>query len=137
MSEKMKLYNHNALEGFGAGCLMDLRVRLAIEFLKHSPMYAPTVGLPGTLLDPRCLSPAEAAIHALGVATALLDVADERGLIEPLPEDGELSPELRAQAKRNASFQALQQIEGQRFMQNETSGISRVVPMAPGMKKPN
>ena len=131
MNDEMKKYPHNALEGFGAGCLMDLRVRLAIEFLKHSPMYtSPSTDVP-------LISPSEAALHALTAATALLDIAEQRGLIEPLPEDGDLSPELRAQAKRNASFQALQQIEGQRFVQLETSGISRVVPMAPGMKKPN
>lgn len=118
-------YQHNVLEAFGSGCLLDLRVRLAADFLKHSPMFGE---IPTHSEGPDGL-PREFACFALDLATALLSEADRRGLIEPIPEDnGDLDAPLRAQAKRTASYQALQQLEAQKFVQDEAG---RVVPQAP------
>lgn len=118
------LYPSNVLEGFGSGCLLDLRVRLAVDLLK-SPMFT-SMSVDG-MRAPEI--PGECARFALDLATALMAEAESRGLVQPIPADnGELPDALRAQARRTASFQALQQIEGGRFVQEEQG---RVVPQAP------
>jgi hypothetical protein len=114
-------YPHNPLEGFGNGANLDLRVRIALNLLQHSTRYH--VQANGAMI-----SPADAAGDALDVAGALLEEAERRGWVAPLEEAGELSPALRAQAKRSAAFGILQQIEGSKFAQDEQA---RVVPMAP------
>jgi hypothetical protein len=125
------LYPHNALEGFGNGCILDLRVRLALNFLQHSPRYAAVSGDDGVDI----FSPSHAASDALDLATALLAESERRELIAPIDLTGELDESIRAQAKRLARFQVLQQIEAQKAAQAEQS---RVVPMAPGFAgKPN
>lgn len=106
---------------------MDFRLKLAVELLK-SPMFQIVPGASGEIVT------SVIAECALDVATDLVRLAESRGLLEPLPTDnGELTPELRAQAKRTASFQVLQQMEGQKFMQDEQA---RVVPVAPMFKPP-
>ena len=62
-------------EGFRCGANLDLRVRLAMDMLTHSPMFAPGKDAAGT--------PEETALFALDTATYLLDTAHERGLIKP------------------------------------------------------
>lgn len=120
-------YPSNVLESFGAGCLMDFRMKLAVEFLK-SPLFQ------GTRASDGSFDGALLAVTALDLAEELVGLAAIRGWLEPLPTDnGELPPELRAQAKRTASFQVLQQMEGQRFMQDEQA---RVVPAAPVFPRP-
>lgn len=127
-STNLVKYPSNVLEVFGAGCLMDFRMKLAVELLK-SPMFQFT----GFSAD-RGFTTRDFAVYALNLATELVTLSEERGLIESLPtDDGDLTPELRAQAKRTASFQVLQQIEGQKFMQDEQA---RVVPLAPMFKPP-
>ncbi len=113
---ELKRYQDNALEGFRNGCLLDLRVRWAFELLR------------GGALSDVDDTPAGVASYALDVATELLALAESRGLVEALPADGgELTPALMDQARRTASFQALQQIEGQRFGQDYQN---RVMPAA-------
>lgn len=123
-------YPHNALEGFANGCLLDLRVRLAMQMLTHSPRYAMATPSDGGTIFLRAGS---AARDALDVATELLAEAETRGLVAPLPSDGELPPELRAQAKLTAGWQVLQQMEGQKFAQREAD---QVVPVAPRVVGP-
>ena len=62
-------------EGFRSGANLDLRVRMAMDMLIHSPMFAPGKDAAGT--------PEETALFALDAATYLLDTAFERGLIKP------------------------------------------------------
>lgn len=102
-------YPHNALEGFSNGCLMDLRMRFAMEVLKGGIIAS---GEPTT--DAR---------YAIALAGATFDCAEELGWVSPLPDNGELNRALRMQARRSAKFQAAQQREGQVAMQNETSGV--------------
>lgn len=116
-------YPHNPLEGFGNGCILDLRVRLASNFLQNSPRYRANA-------DGGMISPHDAAEDALELAGELMRQAEARGWIGALDESGELTPSLRAQAKRTASFATLQQLEQSKFAQNE---MGRVVPMAPGV----
>lgn len=118
-------YPHNELEAFGTGAMLDLRVRFAFELLKHSYMYS--------RIEP--IEPKDAAVHALDTATALLELAEQRGLVTAYDDENtEPSDRIRAQAKRTSAFQVLQQLEGQKFAQNEATGISRV-PFAPGFKQ--
>lgn len=141
-SAELPKYPHNALEGYANGCLLDMRVRFAMELLTHSPIYGrgtiATVaaktsqafpglaGYEGVAEAPAL--PHLLARHALDLATALLQLGAERGLVDALPaDDGELSPSLRAQARRTASYQALQQKEAQAFLQREAD---QVVPQA-------
>lgn len=128
MSEPDVKYPHNPLEGFANGCLLDLRVRMALQILTHSPMYA--------IVSPPPPEHSEiVATHALDVATALLALAESRGLVDPIPDDdGELSPALRAQARRTGSFTILQQVEAQKFAQREAD---QVIPAAPRMVNPS
>jgi len=119
MSEYRKgmLYAHNVLEGFGNGCIMDLRVRMANELLK-SPAFMDISNVP-----------AELAEFALDLAEEITSQAAERGWLVPIPEDGELTPALKNQARLTASYSVLQQIEGQKFAQGEQG---QVIPAAPG-----
>jgi hypothetical protein len=118
-SGPVKLYPHNVLEGFAAGCLLDLRVRLAVDFLKG----------PLANMAPDGAEARDLAEYALDLATELLSLAESRGLVSALPDDDGLNRQLRLQAARTAKFSALQQIEGQKAAQEEAGRVSRVAPL--------
>jgi len=111
-------YPHNPLEGFANGCLLDLRVRIAIDLLKASPMYAKTGKE----------TPFSIAVHALHVAQELMAEAERRGWVAPLPVEGELSPALKAQAARVAAFGVEQQLEAGRLAQQARGAVIPVNP---------
>lgn len=114
MSDVVK-YPSNVLEGFGSGALLDLRVRLAADFLKHSPLMGHAYS------DARA---ADRAGFALDLADELLKQGAERGWVEPLPDDaGELPSDLRSQARRTGSYQAQQQLDANRHAQDEQSRV--------------
>lgn len=115
---ELKKYRHNVLEGFGNGCLLDLRVRIAIGLLEKSPLMGEVV------FSGELKSPDEVAGYALDVATELLRQADERGLIEDLPEDEGLNSQVRKQAARTALYGTLQQIEGQKALADEGGRVA-------------
>lgn len=121
MSDAVK-YPSNVLEGFGSGALLDLRVRLAADFLKHSPMFANALPVPSVeALD---AMPQQLAGLALDLADELLQQGAERGWVEPLPDDaGELPSDLRSQARRTGSYQAQQQLDANRHAQDEQSRV--------------
>ena len=116
-------YLQNALDGFPNGCMLDLRVRLAVDFIRNSTLFTGA-----TLTNPE----KDVAAYALNLSTALLELAKERGLIEPLPAGPELDEHLKVHADRNARFQVESNLAGQRYAQNLTSGLA--VPRAPGFK---
>lgn len=124
---KGMLYPHNVLEGFGNGAILDLRVRMANDFIK-SPFFR-TLGAK----DGEIASAAYIATFALDLAEEITAQAADRGWLTPLPEGGELPQWLRDQAKVTASYQVCQQLEGQRFAQGEQG---KVVPAAPGVMDP-
>jgi len=98
-------YRDNAIDGFRNGACLDLRVRLAIELLSHSALYSGAGYHDAGEGDPTRL-----ARHALDVASALLDEAESRGLVENFPEGAELGKTLTNHIRRQVRFQ----IEGQR-----------------------
>ena len=87
-------------EGFRCGANLDLRVRLAMDMLTHSPMFAPGKDSAGT--------PEEAALFALDAATYLFDTAHERGLIKPFGKVAD-DPHLMAHIDRQIEFQITSQ----------------------------
>ena len=123
---KGMLYPHNVLEGFGNGAILDLRVRMANDFIK-SPLFE---GLSEALAEDQIVDlPKIVARFALDLAEEITSIAAERGWLVELPEGGELPQFLKDQAKCTASYQVLQQLEGQRFAASEQN---RVLPTAPG-----
>lgn len=133
---KGMLYPNNILEGFASGALLDLRVRMAIGFINQSPIFHEAYL--AALNDGECSVenlPKVAASIALDLAEEITSQAAERGWLEPLtgPEDTEIGEALRAQAKRTAAYQVLQQLGGQKFAQEEQG---KVVPAAPGVMDP-
>lgn len=105
-------YPHNVLEGFSNGCILDLRMRFAMELLKGWDLYSSAPAF-------SCDSISE---EALSISESLFKKAEARGWVAPIPDDGELNRFVRMQAKRTAKFQALQQVEGQKAMQRENNG---------------
>lgn len=125
------MYPNNILESFGTGAMLDLRVRMAIGFLNTSPVLstihsADRTGMSGEQWAKAC------AVFALDMATELMAEAERRGLVEPLPESDELDDKLRKQAKRSAAYNALMQIEGNKFILAEQSRVAPGFPIAPG-----
>lgn len=125
------LYPNNILESFGTGALLDLRVRMAISILNTSPIFT---GASSEKLDSGFTGKEWAkaiTTLALDLATELMAESERRGLVEPLPDSDEIGDQLRKQAKRSASYNALMQIEGNKFIQAEQSRLSPPFPMAP------
>lgn len=112
-------YPQDPINGFLQGCLLDLRVRLAIDFLK-GPSFELCVS--GMKVE-------DAAGLALRLADEILKQGAEKGWVTSIPEDGEIGPALRAQAKRNAIYQVVQQMEANKAMTAEQSSIA--VPQVP------
>ena len=139
MSEEKKLYPHNVLEGFGNGCLLDLRVRIARELLA-SPMFSNVVTSSFKLFHAGELNehdlfrlPGDVAQFALGVASELMSKAEKEGFVGEIPSDTEIGSELRDQAKRTALYQVVQQVEGGKMAADEQS---RLVPGATILNHP-
>lgn len=107
-----KLYPQDDINAFANGVAMDLRVRLAIEFLKAHPSQGPA---------------RDAVGYALELADEVLAQADHEGWLTPLG-DGKLTEIEKNQAKRLGAFQVYQQVGSQQAAQEEQS---RVVPAAP------
>jgi hypothetical protein len=103
MTER-ELYLGDVLASFQNGVQMDLRVKLAIEFLKG-----------GSFLDART---------ALGAATDLVSEAERLGLMKPLPEDDELPAAARRHIRRQVRAQVYGQIAAQKIGPEEQPKIA-------------
>jgi hypothetical protein len=104
-------YWGNVLSAFEGGLQLDLRLRLAIEFVKGGAFKASG------------FSAEAVALNALDCATELLRLADSRGLTKPLPEDDELNAPTRAHIRRNIRAQAYQGAIGQRIALEEAPTV--------------
>jgi hypothetical protein len=113
--ETVPTYFGDVLANFANGIQLDLRVKIALDLLKS-----------GAFTD------AEAALDQ---ATALLRVADERGLLKDLPDDDELSAPQKRHLRRSIRMQVFQQTEGPRIMAEEQAHklqpAAAIVPMGP------
>lgn len=104
-------YRDNALDGFRYGAAFDYRVRLATEMLTHNAGMV-------TLLAPGS-QPEDVALYALDVASELVRLAEERGLVETFT-DPKQEAWLRSHVARQVAYQIEQVKEGKR--QQEESG---------------
>jgi hypothetical protein len=139
---------YGSLEGsYQNGLQLDLRARLAVEFIKAGMLARLVPEDPRTRLaeieghpdavttDEVFYSAARAkrmATFALDLATALLDQSKERGLTKPMPDHSNLGPAERHALERNARAQ----VYGQMFLQRlarEEAGPGVMAP-PPGMR---
>lgn len=104
-------YWGNVLSAFEAGVQMDLRLRLAMDFLK-SPLFENAAGGPRVV-----------ASGALDLATALLDEAAARGMLKALPETDEITSAMRHHVGRSARAQVAGQASANRAMREEAGGV--------------
>jgi hypothetical protein len=113
-------YFGNVLSAFENGVQMDLRMKLAIEFLK-APSFPFAHAVEGGV-------DAEASVlDALNLASQIFSQAAERGWVKDLPDTGELSAPMRRHLERALRAQAFQQASSPRIMEEETP---RVTPIA-------
>jgi hypothetical protein len=137
-------YWGDVLQSFGTGVQMDLRLRLALEFLKAGtfvnlgqaiaaimPNPIPVQNaLGGTdMIEVRWNAdqyPKYLVRFALDLATEVVNEGWERGLMKDLPETGELNQATKKHIERNVRAQLYQQQIGQKIMQEETNRVGVV-----------
>lgn len=116
-------YWGNVFSAFEAGVQMDLRVRLAMDFLKSS-YFDGAAGEIQEVDDAGAeVTERNNARRALDLAGALLDEAAARGLLKELPDTSELSGPMKRHIERNARAQAYGQVAGGRVMREESGGV--------------
>jgi hypothetical protein len=125
----MALYLGNVLANFDSGVQLDLRVKLAIEFLKAGNADGPQAyAAHDDQLQLVQLTAAEKASYCLDLATALVAESEKRGLIQDFPEDDGLSGPLRVHLRRAIRAQVYQQQMASRIAAEESpvvQGIDR------------
>lgn len=123
------LYLGNVLSSFETGVQLDLRVKLAIEFLKAGNADgAVAYAAKDDQLQLVQLTVAEKATYCLDLATALIGEATTRGLLKELPDDDELTQSLRRHLTRNVRAQVYSQSIAQRMAAEESPMVRTVQP---------
>ena len=107
-------YFGDVLGSYANGVQLDLRVKLAVDFLKT----------PGPRLNIMPSSAQQAAREALDLATELLTLAAERGLMAPLPDTDELSSPMRRHIRRQVRAQIVGQVATQEIAGEEAPKIA-------------
>ena len=118
-------YWGNVLNSFENGVQLDLRVKLAVDFLKSQ--YFQSAGLhrgeqkpaevPGLIEripGPEVTTAARDARVALDLAEAVLEEAAKRGLVKELPDNGEIPAPMKHHIARSVAASAFQAEESQR-----------------------
>jgi hypothetical protein len=100
--EEQVVYFGNVLSAFENGVQLDLRVKLAVDFLK-SPSF-----------QVKPMWEHEAAKSALDLADKLLAEALDRGWVRALPDTGEISALLKRHIERSVAAAAHQAQASQR-----------------------
>jgi hypothetical protein len=106
-------YFGDVIGSYANGVQLDLRVKLAVDFLKA----------PGPLLNTMPATPEEAAKQALDIADALIAEATKRGLVRSLPDTDELSAPMRKHIRRQVRAQIVGQVAGQTIMAEEQPSV--------------
>jgi len=123
VTDKLTPYLGSVLSNFENGGQLDLRLRLAVDFIKAAP----------GLFTEHGIGPA----RALDMASELLAEAERRGLLLPLPDDNGLNAPLRKHLERNVRAQIYQQAAAQRIAQEESpkvippGAMGTVIPLRP------
>jgi hypothetical protein len=128
-----ELHFGDVLQSFNNGVQLDVRVKLAVDFLKAGLLARPgeTIGA----LERQMGRPyhgevaALLAEYALDVATSLLNLSAARGLVKGLPDTDELSAAHKLHLARSIRAQVVPQAVGPRIAEEE--GLTNRV-AAPG-----
>jgi hypothetical protein len=115
-------YFGDVIGSYALGVQLDLRVKLAVDFLK-SPVIAEVAKNPNH-------SPQSLATFALDLATQLIEVAEDRGLIADMPETDGLSAPMRKHIRRQVRANVVGQVCGQQIMAEETPSIDARAPVS-------
>ena len=107
-----EIYFGDVLGSYANGVQLDLRVKLAVDFLK---------AMGNGLADQ---SPKETAAFALDLATELLSLAEERKLLAPMPESDDLSAPMRRHIRRQVRAQIVGQVAGQQIAADEAPKLA-------------
>jgi hypothetical protein len=121
-SEVTQVYFGDVIGSYNNGVQLDLRVKLAVDFLK-SPVIAQLANNPDH-------SPQSLSTFALDLATQLLEVADERGLIADMPETDEISSPMRKHIRRQVRAQIVGQVSAQQIGAEEQPSINTSSPVS-------
>lgn len=111
-------YFGDVLQSWNNGVQLDLRVKLAIEFLKSG-----NTALKG--------DPLPDAQYALATADALISEATANGLMKDLPEDDELTQPMRRHIRRQMRAQIYGQVAGQKIASEEQPAVQPVAGRMP------
>jgi hypothetical protein len=106
-------YFGDVLGSYANGLQLDLRVKLAVDFLKSM----------GNAID-GSIGPAEMAGYALNLATELITESERRGLIASLPDHDELSAPMRRHIRRQVRAQIFSQVVAQEIGPEEQPKIA-------------
>jgi hypothetical protein len=122
--EDFSRYWGNVISSFETGAQLDLRARLAVEFVKagmlvHNDANAEQLA---ALHTPEAAY--RIACFAIDTATALVEECTRRGLLKDLPEDDELNRALRVQIRRNARATVYQQVATQQIVNEEMPHVA-------------
>jgi hypothetical protein len=118
----------NPLDSFRNGVVMDMRLRLAVDLLTHSPIYhGAFTAHAGNFKDGDEFSPntIDIALHALSIAQGLFHGAEDVGLLQAL-DDPDGAVRLEDHVKRQTAFQLFTSKEQQR-QQEASLHVSRAV----------
>lgn len=102
-------YYPDPIGAFNDGCLMDLKFKTAISF-------ANSILLSGAGHDSTSQN---VAAFAIGVSEELFKIGKERGLIQSLPESGELNAAMKRHLERAVNAQLYQQTVAQREQRSQ------------------
>jgi hypothetical protein len=120
--EVTQTYFGDVIGSYANGLQLDLRVKLAVDFLK-SPIIAEIAKNPNH-------SPQSLSTFALDLATQLLEVADDRGLIAAMPDGDDLSSPMRKHIRRQVRAQVFGQVSAQQIGAEESPSINTSSPVA-------
>lgn len=115
--ERMK-YPTNPLNAINEGCLVDVRVKMATDFLKAGETI-------------QAESAAEAARMALDLADEVMRQADERGWVQPLDND---TSEMPKSVKRHVEVNVRMQLHAN---EKATKWSREGIPMVMGATIPH
>lgn len=110
-------YFGSPITNFENGCQLDLRVKLAIEFMKSD----------GALAVPSAVAerPDTFARYSLDLFTELLAQASRHGFVKPLPDTDEVPAALQRHIRQSVRASIYQQTIGQKIVAEDGN---RVVP---------
>lgn len=128
-SHEEPTYFGDVMGDYNNGCRLDVRSKLAVDFLKASgcvPVYGqdPTDGAQAVLLTAK-----ERVAYALDLAGEVIAQSYERGWAKDLSESDELTQAQRRHIRHSIRTQVYGQLQGQAIAQEEQKGTIERPPL--------